>query len=141
MELEEIEKSYKKNNSSLRLVFKDNEVQLVVDADLASFLSEYFKSGKTEPLSPAMLEVLSVVVYKGPVSKSEIEHVRGVNSGLILRKLAIKGLIEKKERINNSRIFVYEPSLKLLKKLGISRLEEFPDYDKLTKCLEIEKEF
>jgi len=131
--LKEIEENYKKNSSVLRLVFKEDEVQLVVTADLASFVKEYFKSGKPKQLSPAMLEVVSIIVYKGPIGRAWIEQVRGVNCGLILKKLAIKGLIDKKEKIDNSRIFVYEPSLKLLKKLGISRLEDLPNYGKLTK--------
>ncbi|MCK5080979.1 MAG: SMC-Scp complex subunit ScpB [Candidatus Moranbacteria bacterium] len=134
-ELKRVEDDYKKNDSSLRLVFKKDEVQLVVNPELSVFLKKYFKNDKTEQLSPAMLEVLSIVVYKGPIGKASIEHVRGVNCSLILRKLAIRGLIDRKEQVDNSRIFIYEPSLKLLKKLGVSRLEDLPDYGKLTKEL------
>ncbi len=134
-ELKKLGVDYKKNNSVLRLVFKEDEVQLVVDAKSASFLKAYFKMGKPVQLSSAMLEVLSIVAYKGPISRVRIEYIRGVNCRLILRKLAIKGLIEKKEQIANSRIFLYEASLQLLKKLGILRLEDLPNYDKLTKKL------
>jgi segregation and condensation protein B len=79
-----------------------------------------------------MLEVLSIIIYKGPIGKVGIEKIRGVNSDLILRKLTIKGLIEKEEHIENSKIFIYKPSLKLFKKLGISRLENLSEYAKLS---------
>lgn len=134
-ELNKLESDYKKNDSALRLVFKKDEVQLVVNSELSFFIKKYFKNNKNEQLSPAMLEVLSIVLYKGPIGKVGIEHIRGVNCSLILRKLAIRGLLDRKEQIDNSRIFIYEPSLKLLKKLGISRLEDLPDYGKLTKEL------
>lgn len=135
LELKKLEADYRKSSSVLRLVFKRDEVQLVVKAESASFLKTYFKIGKPEQLSPAMLEVLSIIAYKGPISKAGIEYIRGVNCRLILRKLAIKGLIEKKEQVVNSRIFLYEASLQLLKKLGILKLEDLPNYDKLTKKL------
>jgi len=134
-ELIELEAIYRKNNSALSLVFKEDEVQLAVVPELAILLKNYFKNERSNNLSPAMLEVLSIIVYKGPISKANIEQIRGVNCNLILRKLAIRGLIEKKEQFKNSRIFIYEPSLMLVKKLGVSRLEDLPDYDKITKEL------
>ena len=134
-ELENLETNYSSINSALSLVFKKDEVQLVAASKLAPFLKEYFKSEKSEQLSPAMLEVLSIIIYKGPIAKVFVEQIRGVNCDLILRKLTIRGLVDKVARLDNSRIFVYEPSLKLLKKLGISRLEDLPKYSKLSKEL------
>jgi len=136
-ELKKIKDNYRKNNSSFDLVFTKNEVQLVIKKDLAPFIKDYYKNDKTEQLSPAILEVLAIISYKSPISKAEIEYIRGVNCSSILRKLALRGLIEKKEKIANSRIFSYEPSLKLFKKLGILQLKDLPNYDKLTKDLKI----
>jgi segregation and condensation protein B len=132
-ELEKIQDDYQKNDSAFRLVFNKNEVQLVSRPDLASFIKKYFqKKTKKEHFSPAMLEVLSIVIYKGPIGKVGIEKIRGVNSDLILRRLTIKGLIEKEEQVENSKIFIYKPSLKLLKKLGVAKLKDLSEYDKLT---------
>ncbi len=139
IELKKIEINYVENDSALRLVFKKNQVQLVTNPKLSLFLKTYFKKEKSEQLSLAMLEVLSIIAYKGPISKAQIEYIRGVNCSLILRKLAIKGFVEKKEQIENSRIFLYETSLQFLKKMGILRLEDLPSYDKLTKELMSEK--
>lgn len=136
-ELKKIRNNYCKNNSSFDLVFNQNEVQLVIKKDLASFIKDYYRNNKIEQLSPAILEVLAIISYKGPISKAKIEYIRGVNCSSILRKLALRGLIERREGIPNSRIFSYEPSLKFFKKLGISQLKDLPNYDKLTKDLRI----
>jgi len=133
--LESLDEDYKKRESALGLVLKGEKAQLIVSASLSEFVGKYFKKEQSEQLSPAMLEVLAIVAYKGPISKAEVEYIRGVNCGLILRKLTIKGLIEKKEGVENSKVFSYEPSLELLKKMGISRLKDLPEYDKLTKEL------
>jgi len=133
--LEKIEANYRKIDSALTLIFNKDKVQLATRGDLAGFLKKYFEKNRTDRMTPAMLEVLSIVLFKGPLNKTEIEHIRGVNCSLILRKLTIFGLIDKKEQIKDSGIFVYKSSLELLKKLGVSKLEDLPDYGKLSKEL------
>lgn len=135
-ELESLKKDYKKNNSALDLVISEDKVQLVTQKRFSDFIEKYYKrKNKIEQFSPAMLEVLSVVLYKSPIGKAGIEKIRGVNCDLILRRLLVKGLIEKQEKNKNSKTFIYKPSLKLLKKMGISRLEDLPEYDKLSREL------
>lgn len=132
-ELQGLKNNYKENDSALDLVITEDKVQLVTRKKLATFIEKYYKrKNKTEQFSPAMLEVLSIVLYKTPIGKAGIEKIRGVDCGLMLRRLLIKGLIEKQEKTENSKTFIYKPSLKLLKKLGISRLEDLPEYDKLS---------
>lgn len=136
--LKKIAKKYQDLNLAWELVLNENQVQLAVNSKLSVFVKEYFnKKEKNEQFSPAMLEVLSIILYRGPIGKIGIEKIRGVNSDLILRKLTIRGLIERKEKIKNSEIFIYSPSLKLMKKLGISKLENLPDYDKLSREFEL----
>jgi segregation and condensation protein B len=135
--LEEVEKIHQKYQDSRfvwDLVFNREQVQLVIKKRFSSFIKKYFnRKNQNSQLSPTMLEVLSIILYRSPISKIEIEKIRGINSDLVLRKLAIKGLIEKKEKVKKSGVFLYSPSLKLMKKIGISRLENLPDYDKLSK--------
>ncbi len=134
--LESLKNNYERNDSALDLVITKDEVQLVTRKKLSGFIEKYYKKkNKTEQFSPAMLEVLSIVLYKNPIGKAGIEKIRGVDCGLILRRLLIKGLIEKKEKTKSSRVFIYKPSLRLLKNLGVSKLEDLPGYDKLSKEL------
>ena len=76
------------------------------------------------------LETLTIIAYRGPITKPEIEQIRGVNCSLILRNLLIRGLIEEKEdkqRLQNT----YTISFDFLRHLGADRVEELPQYSDL----------
>lgn len=134
--LKELKNKYQKEQSIFDIIVINDSAQLVVKKELTFFVKDYFRqSGDSNSFSPAMLEVLSIIVYKNPVRKAEIEKIRGVNCSLILRKLLIIGLINQKKSDSNRESFVYTPSLKLFRKMGISRLEDLPDYDRLSKEL------
>jgi segregation and condensation protein B len=134
-EISEISQKYKQSKFIWNVVSNEEEVQITTKKRFSAFIKKYFnkKKNQNNQISPAMLEVMSIILYRSPISKIEIEKLRGVNSDLVLRKLAIKGLIEKKEKVKNSGIFIYSPSLRLMKKLGVNELEKLPDYDKLSK--------
>lgn len=134
--LKELKNKYQKEQSIFDIIVINDSAQLVVKKELTFFVKDYFRqSGDSNSFSPAMLEVLSIIVYKNPVRKAEIEKIRGVNCSLILRKLLIIGLINQKKSDSNREGFFYTPSLKLFRKMGISRLEDLPDYDRLSKEL------
>ncbi len=61
------------------------------------------------------------------------DYIRGVNSQFILRNLLIRGLIERTDNKVDARIFLYKPSLTLLTYLGISKIEDLPEYDAIRK--------
>ncbi len=86
-------------------------------------------------MTPSALETLSIIIYRGPITKKEIDYIRGVNSGFILRNLLIRGLIEKDES-KEGRGVQYKPTLDLLSLLGISNLSELPEYDAVKKEIE-----
>jgi segregation and condensation protein B len=71
-------------------------------------------------LGKAGLETLSIVLYKGPISRADIDYVRGVNSAFILRNLSVRGLITKEDN-------KYKPTLDLISHLGIKHIDELPD--------------
>jgi segregation and condensation protein B len=134
--LKELKNKYRKEQSIFDIIVINDSAQLVVKKELTFFVKDYFRqSGDSNSFSPAMLEVLSIIVYKNPIKKAEIEKIRGVNCSLILRKLLIIGFINQKKSDSNTESFVYTPSLKLFRKMGISRLEDLPDYDRLSKEL------
>lgn len=83
----------------------------------------------SEDLSRASLEVLSIVAYKCPVSRAQIEYIRGVNSSFTLRNLLIRGLVSREENPSDRRAYLYRISTDFLKHLGLSRPEELPQYE------------
>ena len=121
------------NARGLTLIRIKDAVQLVTNAENAQFIAEMMKSEIQENLSQASLEVLSIVAYRGPITRAEIEEIRGVNCSFTLRALAIRGLIEKTENIKDNRRYLYNISFDFLKKLGMESVEKLPDWELLNK--------
>lgn len=111
------------------VVVEDGEsVAFGTHPDTSSLIESLQKEELSRDLGRAGLETLSIVLYKGPVSRREIDYIRGVNSGFILRNLLIRGLIERVESAAGERSFSYKPTLELLRYLGVSRREDLPEY-------------
>ncbi len=132
---------------NLQDFYKNRGIVIVSDGEYVSFgthpsISELIENLQKEELSRELgragLETLSIILYKGPISRREIDHIRGVNSGFILRSLLIRGLIERTESASNERSYSYKATLKLFEHLGITRREDLPEYQNAFKKI---KEF
>jgi len=130
--IESLANFYSENSSGLMILRKNDEIQLVSSSDNREFVERLVKNELEGPLSAAALEVLSIIAYRGPVFKSEIEVIRGVNCAYTLRNLTIRGLIERKNNPKDLRGYVYVISFDFLKKLGVEKVENLPDYGTLS---------
>jgi len=137
--LNAINNEYQENSRGLRILLKSDSAQLVTAPENAGFVQKLVTSELQEDLSKAALETLSIIAYRGPISRSDIEMIRGVNCIYILRSLLIRGLISKRAAKNDARMSVYEVSLDLLKHLGASSVNELPNYDELHKQIRFEE--
>lgn len=126
----------KLKDRGLSLIREDDTVLLVTHQAVADIITELNKEELTKDLSKASLETLSIILYRGPMKRSEIDYIRGVNSQFILRNLSIRGLIEKQISPNDERSYTYSPSIDLLRFLGISKKEDLPDYHSVNKDIE-----
>ncbi|MBP7119024.1 SMC-Scp complex subunit ScpB [Candidatus Woesebacteria bacterium] len=132
--LSQLEKRLDK--SGLTLVQDDNEVMLGTAKELSSFIEEITKEEIGRDLGKAGLETLSIILYQGPISRADIDYIRGVNSQFIIRNLLIRGLIDRVENPGDARIFLYKPTLALLSHLGVSKVKDLPEYDQVRKEIE-----
>jgi segregation and condensation protein B len=82
-------------------------------------------------LGKASLETLTIIAYKGPISKKEIEYIRGVNCQYSLRSLLLRGLIERKTGKNDERQAVYNITLETVKFLGLAKISDLPEYESI----------
>lgn len=126
-------KKYRDEKRGLRVLIKENRVQMVTAGENSGHVEEFLKADIEGELSRAALEVLSIVAYRGPVARSEIENIRGVNCSFTLRHLMIRGLIERMTSPDDARVYLYKISFDFLKKLGIERVEDLPKYDEMHK--------
>lgn len=119
----------------VRVVSNGTSVQLATAPELGEFFDGLRKEELTRELTKAAAETLAIVLYQGPVSRSEIDYVRGVNSAFILRNLQVRGLVEKITRAGEERRFLYQPSVELCAHLGITGLSDLPEFDKVKREL------
>lgn len=129
--LNELQTEYGQNGRGLRLIGKDGEWQIATAPENASVVDDFVKSEFEEELTKAGLETLAIVAYKSPVSRAEIDNIRGVNSSFILRNLLIRGLVERIDNPRDARSYLYRPSFDFLKHLGLSKIEDLPNYGEL----------
>jgi len=132
----ELQKKRDEFGGGLMVMIHDGRVQLATRKELASLGKQFVKDELDSDLTPASLETLSLVLYFGPVSRTKLEYIRGVNSIFTLRNLMIRGLVERKPDPSHPNSFLYQPSFASLKHLGIERQEDLPDYDKFKTLLE-----
>lgn len=125
-----------KENRGLFLIQDKEKIQLTTKPDFAKLLEDVIKEELHENLTPAALETLSIIAYAGPMTRAELEYIRGVNSSFTLRNLLIRGLIERSPDPKRGNVFLYNPSFELLKHLGISRAEDLPEYEKFKSLIE-----
>lgn len=118
------------------IVQEGDTVTLATHKETAPLIESLEKLELSKELSKSALETLSIVLYKGPIRRSEIDYIRGVNSQFILRHLEIRGLVEKAPSLEDARVFLYGPTLELLAFLGITKRDELPEFDALTKLAE-----
>lgn len=113
----------------LSLIELEDEVNLGTSKEASELIATLNKEELSRDLGKAGLETLSIILYQAPISRADLDYIRGVNSQFIIRNLLIRGLIEKVDNPNDQRSYLYKPTLELLSYLGVSKLEEIPDFN------------
>jgi len=129
--LTELENEYRRDNRGLALVKNNNQYQLTSAADNAKLIQDFLKDETSGELSQPSLEALTIIAYRGPIGKLELEKIRGVNCSLIIRNLLLRGLIEEKyDKIKDEHY--YTVTHDFMRFLGLSSVHDLPDYAKLS---------
>lgn len=102
-------------------------VQLVTHPDVSKLLTRYLKEEEFGELTKPALETLTIIAYRGPIAKTDLDVLRGVNCALILRNLQIRGLIQAQGEPKKPGT-TYVVTHEFLRHLGAARVEDLPDY-------------
>ena len=114
-------------NRGVRLQRKGDRVQLVTRPEAAAYIERFMGLENSGRLSQAALETLSIVAYRQPCTRAQIEVVRGVNCDSVLRNLLSKGLIEESGRQETvGHPFLYSTTFAFLQHFGLRSLDELP---------------
>lgn len=137
--LQNLEKSLEERG--IRLLRTDSEAALVTNPECAEDLEKMRRDEMSRDIGKAGAETLAIILYRGPISRPEIDFIRGVNSSFILRNLLVRGLIERTPSKKDQRTFTYHTTPQLLEHLGITSKQQLPDYEKIMADLDrFEKE-
>ncbi len=113
-----------------------DEIELATKPSLAWIFKKLIEEEFKEELTPAALETIAIVAYLGPVTRAVIDYVRGVNSTFILRNLLIRGLVSRDLAAGKKNVFEYRISFDFLKHMGLTRVEDLPEYQKYKNILQ-----
>ena len=114
----------------VHLFHAGDEYQFMSSPENAALAEAYLKEELDGELTRPQLETLTVVAYRGPITRAELEQIRGVNCSVILRNLLMRGLIETDTSVDslNPR---YATTMEFLRFLGIGNVQELPNYSVL----------
>jgi segregation and condensation protein B len=117
-------------DTGLMLQRSGSEAQMVTRPEFAEDVNRVVREEAEGELTRASLEALTILAYRGPLTRPELEQIRGVHSSVILRNLMIRGLVEEKEdkRLGQP---VYAVTFDFIRHLGLKSLEDLPKYEEL----------
>lgn len=114
----------------VRLQRKGSEVQLVTDPAAAPYVERFLGIQVSGRLSPAALETMAIVAYREPITRAQIEAIRGVNSDGVLGTLLARGLIAEAGRLETvGHPIQYATTFQFLQQFGLSSVHELPPID------------
>ena len=126
--LDELKKRLEDENSGLELLFTASHYKLVTKASLKSYIEKYAVSPYSSQLSQASLETLAIIAYKQPVTRVDIESIRGVQSSGSIQKLLLRDLIEEAGRLETpGRPKLYKTTAYFMDYFGLESLDALPD--------------
>ena len=133
--LETLSQALKSEDRGLVLISEDSRAQLATKPEFKQSIEKLIKEEYEENLTPAALETLSLIAYLGPVPRAQVDYFRGVNSAYTVRNLMMRGLVERVSDHKNPHAPSYQASFDLLKHLGVSKIDELPDYQKFQEII------
>ena len=122
-----LNEAYEENGSALTVLRLDGLFQLATRAEYYEHIKLAAENRKNTPLTPAAMEVLTIIAYNQPVTKSFVEHIRGVDSSSIVNSLAEKNLLEEAGRLDvPGRPIAYRTTPVFLRCFGLNSLDDLP---------------
>jgi segregation and condensation protein B len=134
--LAELKEKYEKDpDSALHILETDERAVLTTKKELASLLKRYVQ-GTSNTLSQAAIETLAIIAYKQPITRIEIEQIRGVQASSAVQRLSAHHLIEEKGRVDGpGRPILYGTTSYFLDYFGLNSLKDLPDIQAMENTL------
>lgn len=130
--LMELKHDYEAEDRGLRIDFLGNKFKITTKFEHKEYYQKLLENPETNTLSQAALETLAIIAYNEPVTRVQVDAMRGVGSTQIMRKLVAKGFIKESGRSDlPGRPILYETTSDFLDYFGLATLNDLPDMQKL----------
>lgn len=126
-----------RKNSGIIVLENGEEYQLATNPANSTQVKNFLNTELREKLTDATVEVLAIISYRQPISKAEIEAIRGVNSQYSIRHLLMRGMIEKIANHSDARSFLYQTTTEFLQHLGLNSISDLPEFEKLVEQVKL----
>lgn len=124
----DLKDNYNEEDRGLRIDFLGNKIKLTTKPEHKKYYQKLIENPETNVLSQAALETLAIIAYNEPVTRLQVDELRGVSTVQIIRKLVAKGFIKENGRSNlPGRPILYETTSEFLDYFGLNSLEDLPD--------------
>ena len=135
----ELKKDYEDETRGLRIDFLGNRFKITTKFEHKEYYQKLIENPETNFLSQAALETLAIIAYNEPITRIQVDTIRGVGSTSIIRKLVAKGFIKESGRSDMpGRPILYETTHEFLDYFGLSSIEELPNIDDIINSVEKE---
>ncbi|MDD4910003.1 MAG: SMC-Scp complex subunit ScpB [Candidatus Omnitrophica bacterium] len=129
--LDSLKKEYDESGRGLKIVEVAGGYQFVSAPQYLQFLKKFYRQKNTDRLRPAALETLAIIAYKQPLTRIDIEKIRGVNVDGVIKSLMDKGIIRVAGRKKHTpgRPFLYGTTRVFLERFGLNSLADLPEME------------
>ncbi len=128
--VEELKNDYQDESRGLRIDYLGNRIKITTKSEHKEYYQKLIEHPETNNLSQAALETLAIVAYNEPITRVQVDSIRGVGSTQIMRRLVAKGFIKEKGRSDlPGRPILYETTNEFLDYFGLSSIKDLPNID------------
>lgn len=128
--ISELSLEYEISNRGIKLININGSYQLVTKNEYSNYIQKLLKKNKRQSLSQASLESLSIIAYKQPITRVDIDEIRGVKSESAIQKLLERDLVEEVGRLEvPGRPILYGTTNEFLRQFGLSSIKELPSLE------------
>lgn len=131
--LNSLMEEFKNQERGIRILLNNGQWLMVTAPEATPFIQKLKKEVFEGDLSAAAQETLAIIAYQGPIIRTEINEIRGVDSSYTLSQLLSRGLIERSRHPQKSNTYLYNISFTFLQHLGINNTKELPQYEEFKK--------
>lgn len=130
--INELKNDYEKNDRGIRIHFLGNTFKLTTKSEHHKYYEKLLINGESNTLSNSALETLAIVAYNEPITRIEVDEIRGVSTAQLIRKLVAKGLLKECGRSEVAgHPILYKTTSEFLDYFGLSTIDDLPKIEKV----------